>query len=86
MAAANPQTPRQRWASEYREARKVRRFERALLPDGGVSSLGHAAPFDAYLATLKSGVWLDYSRRNGRFGEDGRMARFVGGPLGRLPA
>ena len=78
---------RARWAAEYREARKVRGFERALLPNAGLSSLYATVPHDAYIAALHSeqGVMM-FARRNGRYGIGGRTKRFIVGPARRLPA
>ena len=78
---------RARWAAEYREARKVRGFERALLPNAGLSSLYGTVQHDAYIAALHSeqGVMM-FARRNGRYGIGGRTKRFIVGPARRLPA
>lgn len=78
---------RAQWAADYREARKVIRFEEVLL-FRKVSSLGHASVRDAYVAVLSRSIddLLRYNRRNGRFGTGGRTKRFVDGPRGRLPA
>ena len=82
MSQSNLQTDqaRARWAAEYREARKVRGFERALLPNAGLSSLSATVPHDAYIAALHSeqGVMM-FARRNGRYGVGGRTKRFMCG-------
>lgn len=72
---------RARWAAEYREARKVRNFERALLP-GGVSSLGMVAPFSAYIATMHHGDGLAFGHMCGVT----PAQRYIAGPRGVLPA
>jgi hypothetical protein len=76
---------RARWAAEYREARKVRHFEVALL-DGGYSSLGRAASHHPYIAAIESSAIGLFARRNGRYGRGGRTKRFMAGPFRRLPA
>ena len=77
---------RARWAAEYREARKVRRFDRFLLPDGGVSSLYGTVRHEAYIASIDSSAIGMFARRNGRYGIGGRTKRFMAGPARRLPA
>ena len=72
---------RARWAAEYREARKVRNFERALLPSG-VSSLGMAAPFSAYIAAMHHGDSLAFGHMFGV----APARRYISGPHGVLPA
>ena len=72
---------RARWAAEYREARKVRKFERAVLP-GGVSSLGMVAPFSAYIATMHHGDGLAFGHMCGVT----PAQRYIAGPRGVLPA
>ena len=82
MSQSNLQTDqaRARWAAEYREARKVRGFERSLLA-GGASSLSRAVPYSAYAATcnpgdgLAHGVYLTI-----------RAPRYIAGPFSVLPA
>lgn len=89
MSKANLQTDqaRARWAAEYREARKVRQFERDLLSNHGLSSLYDTINHDAYIAVLKGEIGdAMFARRNGRYGTGGRVKRFMDGPLGRLPA
>lgn len=83
MSQSNLQTDqaRARWAAEYREARKVRNFERALLP-GGVSSLGMAAPFSAYIAAMHHGDSLIFGHMFGV----APSRRYISGPHGVLPA
>ena len=71
---------RARWAAEYREARKVRGFERSLLA-AGASSLSRAVPFTAYRATSNHGDGLSC----GRFLTI-REPRYIHGPYGVLPA
>ena len=82
MSQSNLQTDqaRARWAAEYREARKVRNFERSLLA-GGASSLSRGVPFSAYLATSNHGDDLSL----GRFLTI-REPRYIHGPYGVLPA
>lgn len=75
---------RAEFRSAYRDARLVRGFE--LTFGIGVSSIGHAADHDAYCATLNIGDSLQFSRRNGHYGLDGRLKRFVTGPRRGLPA
>lgn len=72
---------RARWAAEYREARKVRKFERALLPVG-VSSLGMAAPFSAYIAAMYYGDGLTFCH----ISSVKPVKRYIAGPIGVLPA
>ena len=89
MSQSNLQTDqaRARWAAEYREARKVRGFERSLLPNAGLSSLYDTVQHDAYIAALHSEIGvLMFARRNGRYGVGGRTKRFMVGPARRLPA
>lgn len=78
---------RARWAAEYREARKVRGFERSLLPNASPSSLLATVSTVAYIAAVEGqrGV-LMFARRNGRYGVGGRTKRFMVGPARRLPA
>lgn len=90
MSQSNLQTDqaRARWAAEYREARKVHAFERALL-SGTVSSLGFAAPSAAYLAAMEGMLWPNLhnmARTFGRFGVGGKRKRHIVGPRQRLPA
>lgn len=83
MSQSNLQTDqaRARWAAEYREARKIRNFERAMLP-GGVSSLGRAAPFSAYIATMHRADGLSF----GHVAGIKPAQRYINGPRGVLPA
>lgn len=89
MSQSNLQTDqaRARWAAEYREARKVRGFERSLLPNASPSSLLATVSTVAYIAAVEGqrGV-LMFARRNGRYGFGGRTKRFMVGPARRLPA
>lgn len=82
MSQSNTSTDqaRARWAAEYREARKVRNFERALLA-GGASSLSRAVAFRSYAATCNHGDGLSL----GRFLTI-RSPRYIHGPYGVLPA
>lgn len=77
---------RARWAAEYREARKVRKFEARFMPDGGLSSLHTSVDHDAYMATFKRSDFLAFKRRLGRFGTGGKLLRCIDGPMRKLPA
>lgn len=81
-------TARARWAAAYREARKVRQFDRRFMPDGAPSSLYAGCDHDAYMASMLSQTvdFLANKRRNGRFGIAGKLKRPIFGPFRRLPA
>jgi len=91
MSQSNTRTDqaRARWAAEYREARKVRKFERALLA-GNLSSIGYAAPRAAYQAVIERVLWPNLhnmARTLGRFGAGtGKRKRHIIGPRQSLPA
>lgn len=90
-AHSNLQTDqaRARWAAEYREARKVRRFDERFMPGGGLSSLWDGVSHAAYIVAIHAsqvGFPAMFARRNGRYGVGGRKKRFMVGPAQRLPA
>lgn len=91
MSKSNLQTDqaRARWAAEYREARKVRRFDERFAPDAGLSSLYKTVSAEAYLAAIHGGALglpRMFARANGRYGINGRTKRVMFGPIRRLPA
>ena len=91
MSQSNLQTDqaRARWAAEYREARKVRRFDEHFMPGGGLSSLWESVSHHAYIVAIHAsavGFPTMFARRNGRYGPGGRTKRFMVGPTRRLPA
>ena len=91
MSQSNLQTDqaRARWAAEYREARKVRRFDERFAPDAGLSSLYETVSADAYRAAIHAGALhlpMMFARANGRYGFNGRTKRVMFGPRARLPA
>ena len=91
IARASTQTDqaRARWAAEYREARKVRRFDERFALDAGLSSLYETVSADAYLVAVHAGMLrlpMMFARRNGRYGINGRTKRVMFGPRVRLPA
>lgn len=91
MSQSNLQTDqaRARWAAEYREARKVRRFDERFMPEGGLSSLWESVSHPAYIVAIHAsavGFPTMLARRNGHYGLSGRTKRVMAGPARRLPA
>lgn len=91
MSESNTRTDqaRARWAAEYREARKVRRFDEHFMTEGGLSSLWESVSHAAYIVAIHAstvGFPTMFARRNGRYGLGGRTKRMMAGPARRLPA
>lgn len=85
---ATAESARTRWVAEYREARKVRQFERRFEMLTIPSSLYPTVSHKAYIAAIDSKLFvsLQVPRENGRFGVGGTLKRHVTGPYRRLPA